>query len=104
MAACHSLRHVKGSVIGDPLDVKMFNYTGWTFEENESPSGYHDEEEQINLSPRVAQGSFYVSSDCDKQQSSLKVNYTPNEFIFFVLDYGAELWQCADQRVISYSL
>lgn len=75
MAACHSLRHVKGSIIGDPLDVKMFNYTGWTFEENESPSGYHEEDEQINLSPRVAQGSFCVSSDCDNQQSPLKVNH-----------------------------
>ena len=85
MAACHSLRHVKGSVIGDPLDIKMFNYTGWMFEENESPSGFQEGEEQINLSPRVAQGSFYVPSDCDNQQSPLKVNYTIDELVLFIL-------------------
>ena len=73
MAACHSLRHVKGSIIGDPLDLKMFNYTGWTFEESDSPSGYQDEEEQINLSPRVAQGPFFIPLSLENQRSPLKV-------------------------------
>ena len=73
MAACHSLRHVKGSIIGDPLDLKMFNYTGWTFEESDSPSGYQDEEEQINLSPRVAQGPFFIPLSLENQHSPLKV-------------------------------
>lgn len=48
MAVCHSLTYVKGSMIGtifidclinfflgDPLDLKMFESTKWTFEEND---------------------------------------------------------------------
>ncbi|KKY29243.1 putative p-type atpase [Phaeomoniella chlamydospora] len=33
MATCHSLRMVDGELIGDPLDVKMFEFTRWTYEE-----------------------------------------------------------------------
>lgn len=35
LATCHSLQVVKGEVVGDPLDVKMFNFTGWTLEEGQ---------------------------------------------------------------------
>ena len=33
LATCHSLKMVDGEVIGDPLDVKMFEFTKWTLEE-----------------------------------------------------------------------
>ncbi|KAG8532110.1 uncharacterized protein KY384_003747 [Bacidia gigantensis] len=33
MATCHSLRSVDGELLGDPLDLKMFQFTGWSFEE-----------------------------------------------------------------------
>ncbi|KAL0956491.1 hypothetical protein HGRIS_002636 [Hohenbuehelia grisea] len=33
LSTCHSLKMVNGEVIGDPLDVKMFTFTGWTLEE-----------------------------------------------------------------------
>lgn len=33
MATCHSLRVVDGELIGDPLDLKMFEFTGWSFSE-----------------------------------------------------------------------
>ncbi|OKL61963.1 hypothetical protein UA08_02661 [Talaromyces atroroseus] len=33
MATCHSLRVVDGELLGDPLDIRMFEFTGWTFEE-----------------------------------------------------------------------
>lgn len=33
LATCHSLKMVDGVVIGDPLDVKMFEFTKWTLEE-----------------------------------------------------------------------
>jgi len=29
MAVCHSLTYVKGNIVGDPLDLKMFAATGW---------------------------------------------------------------------------
>lgn len=33
MATCHSLRSVDDELLGDPLDVKMFEFTGWSFRE-----------------------------------------------------------------------
>lgn len=34
MATCHSLKVVDGEIVGDPLDAKMFQFTGWTLEES----------------------------------------------------------------------
>lgn len=33
LATCHSLKTVDGKAIGDPLDVKMFEFTRWTLDE-----------------------------------------------------------------------
>ena len=33
MASCHSLTMIQGEFIGDPLDVKMFQHTGWHYSE-----------------------------------------------------------------------
>ncbi|GAB6018631.1 hypothetical protein CHUAL_000313 [Chamberlinius hualienensis] len=33
MATCHSLTIIDGNLTGDPLDLKMFEATGWTLEE-----------------------------------------------------------------------
>lgn len=35
MATCHSLTIIDGELVGDPLDVKMFECTGWVLEEPE---------------------------------------------------------------------
>ena len=36
LATCHSLKLNNGEVIGDPLDIKMFEYTEWTLDEGQS--------------------------------------------------------------------
>ena len=33
MACCHSLTYIEGEISGDPLDVKMYEATGWELEE-----------------------------------------------------------------------
>ncbi|KAG8214021.1 hypothetical protein J3R82DRAFT_10776 [Butyriboletus roseoflavus] len=33
LATCHSLKMIEGDIIGDPLDVKMFEFTKWMLEE-----------------------------------------------------------------------
>lgn len=33
LATCHALKIVDGEVIGDPLDLRMFEFTNWTLEE-----------------------------------------------------------------------
>ncbi|PYH72443.1 putative P-type ATPase [Aspergillus vadensis CBS 113365] len=51
MATCHSLRVVDGELLGDPLDVKMFQFTGWSFEEG----GSHVEEaDSETILPSIA--------------------------------------------------
>ncbi|EMD37542.1 hypothetical protein CERSUDRAFT_114181 [Gelatoporia subvermispora B] len=35
LTTCHSLKKVDGNIIGDPLDVKMFEFTKWTLEEGD---------------------------------------------------------------------
>lgn len=54
MATCHSLREVDGELVGDPLDVKMFEFTGWSFEEGEQKSGDADDEQSKGISPSTA--------------------------------------------------
>ncbi len=36
LATCHSTTRVKGKLIGDPLDVEMFNSTGWVLEDSDT--------------------------------------------------------------------
>ncbi|KAL6452467.1 YPK9 Vacuolar cation-transporting ATPase YPK9 [Candida maltosa Xu316] len=34
MTACHSLRNIDNELLGDPLDVKMFEFTRWNYKED----------------------------------------------------------------------
>ncbi|KAI0019616.1 hypothetical protein F4780DRAFT_745751 [Xylariomycetidae sp. FL0641] len=70
MATCHSLRSVDGELVGDPLDVKMFEYTGWTFEEGNQGGGEQDEEENGGLSPSVARPPVAPLYDSDEYANS----------------------------------
>jgi len=54
MATCHSLRSIDGELVGDPLDLKMFEFTGWLFEEGAQGSGDQEDDEHGGLSPSVA--------------------------------------------------
>jgi len=35
LATCHSVKEVRGKLLGDPVDLRMREFTGWTFEEVE---------------------------------------------------------------------
>ncbi|KAG8413269.1 hypothetical protein J3458_012852 [Metarhizium acridum] len=54
MATCHSLRSVDGDLVGDPLDQKMFEFTGWSFEEGKHRAVEGDDDEQSGLTPSIA--------------------------------------------------
>lgn len=54
MATCHSLRSVDDELVGDPMDLKMFEFTRWTFEEGHQGGGNVDDEEQGTLHPSIA--------------------------------------------------
>ncbi|RKP15509.1 hypothetical protein BJ684DRAFT_6931, partial [Piptocephalis cylindrospora] len=38
LATCHALKMVQESLVGDPLDLKMFDWTGWSLEEHGADS------------------------------------------------------------------
>ncbi len=46
MATCHALRVVDDELVGDPLDVKMFEFTGWSFEEFAQKPNVVDQDDQ----------------------------------------------------------
>ncbi|EEP79196.1 P-type ATPase [Uncinocarpus reesii 1704] len=52
MATCHSLKIVDGELIGDPLDVKMFEFTNWSYEEGNH--NFSDADELETYSPSIA--------------------------------------------------
>lgn len=54
MATCHSLRCVDGELLGDPLDQKMFEFIGWSFEEGRKRTSEGEDDEQGGLTPAVA--------------------------------------------------
>ncbi|ODH51733.1 hypothetical protein GX48_02200 [Paracoccidioides brasiliensis] len=67
MATCHSLRIVNGELIGDPLDVKMFQFTGWSFEEgNHNATDFDSEHDYI--SPSIARPPAGFSLDDNKNE------------------------------------
>ncbi|RDL35105.1 Cation-transporting ATPase [Venustampulla echinocandica] len=73
MATCHSLRAMDGELVGDPLDLKMFDFTGWSFEEGEQRSGDAEDEEQGGISPSIARppaGMEYDLDDEDKNSTT----------------------------------
>jgi cation-transporting ATPase 13A2 len=65
MATCHSLRVIDNQLVGDPLDFKMFDFTGWSFEEGGQGTTATDEDEHKKLSPSVARPPAGMEYDID---------------------------------------
>ena len=38
MASCHSITYVNDKIIGDPLEIKMFEMTYWKLDEESRPA------------------------------------------------------------------
>lgn len=70
MATCHSLRLVDDELVGDPLDLKMFDFTGWSFEEGEQRQPGGDEEADQKLSPSVARPPPGREYDIDDSETN----------------------------------
>ena len=54
MATCHSLRVMDNELLGDPLDVKMFEFTGWSFEEFAQKANVANQEDDQNNPSSIA--------------------------------------------------
>ena len=77
MASCHSLRTVNEELLGDPLDIKMFEFTGWSFEE--LAQKVNSMEENIHKSPtsisRPPTGQEYGVDDSTNSISVRIMNF-----------------------------
>ena len=73
MATCHSLRLVEDQVVGDPLDCKMFRFTGWSLEEGSQRLPQREDEGANTLSPTVVRpptGIEYIRDQKDSKMVS----------------------------------
>jgi len=70
MATCHSLRKVNDEYLGDPLDLKMFEFTGWSFEENAQKANDVEDEDIENSSASVARPPPGLEYDIDESHAS----------------------------------
>ena len=71
MATCHSLRLVDGELIGDPLDLKMFEFTGWCFDEGgQQQNGFVQEDESLHSAPPIARPPPGMEYDLDDSQDN----------------------------------
>ena len=74
LASCHSLTSVAGSLIGDPLDIKMFESTGWVLEDNNE-----NKFDELVLSVVKPKADPPPINDFDSVAQSLIHNDFPNE-------------------------
>lgn len=73
MATCHSLRVVDNDLLGDPLDVKMFQFTGWSYQEG----GGHVNEQVSNfdtITPSIAKPPISEDPFWDGTQNGSSVS------------------------------
>lgn len=70
MATCHSLRSVDDELVGDPLDLKMFEFTRWSYEEGQQSGAGDDDEENRGLSPSIARPPPDMSLDLHSSNSA----------------------------------
>jgi cation-transporting ATPase 13A3/4/5 len=77
MATCHSLRSVDGELVGDPLDVKMFEFTRWSYEEGNQGGGNVNEEEPGTLQPSIARPPADAKADYEGATEANGINVSP---------------------------
>lgn len=77
MATCHSLRVVDDELLGDPLDVKMFQFTGWSFQEGGGLAPEHQNSENETIVPSVARPPNTTASMSGSDHDIVSVSNYP---------------------------
>lgn len=84
MATCHSLTFVRGVISGDPLDLKMFNATGWSMEDSHDASSEHSIKSLGIMNP---------PAPVDNDEQSRDFYYNANSYVSVIkrFDFVAKL-------------
>ena len=96
MATCHSLREIDGEIIGDPLDIKMFEFTRWSFTEvvqrnsnpadeasigppsiAKPPAGQEYSFDEVDGSSAVSNRKNHHQCTCDNMKILSRINQLP---------------------------
>ena len=75
LACCHGITMVKGKLIGDPIDVKMFEGIGWELKENNN----NTEEEEENKNKNSNENDVMIQPQNQEQKKNEQEtnNYDP---------------------------
>lgn len=73
MATCHSLRVVDDELLGDPLDVKMFQFTGWTYQEGGSQGSEQQNSTYETIMPSIAKPAISQFNDCQGHGANVRI-------------------------------
>ncbi|KAL7752505.1 hypothetical protein RI367_002039 [Sorochytrium milnesiophthora] len=74
LATCHGLKMVNGECVGDPLELKMFEWTGWELEESGPGTGDtlgSSDAQHANIVPtcvRPPAGSLFAKADAARPE------------------------------------
>lgn len=74
LATCHSLRVIDFELLGDPLDVKMFQFTGWSYDEGGSHFSEPSNPNSEAITPAIARPPASDPRINDFQQDSASVS------------------------------
>lgn len=86
LACCHSITTVNNTMIGDPLDIKMFEWSGWIMEDNNE-----NKFDELILAV-VKQEQEKMPLDFDTMKESLFLNNLPNQIgIIRRFDFSSKL-------------
>ena len=99
MATCHSLKVVDGELLGDPLEVKMFQFTGWSYEEGENHTLEQSNMRFGTIAPSVVRppvGAQNVNGN--GQQSARVILFF---FFFFFWEGDVPFWACVGIGLIT---
>lgn len=86
MATCHSLHQVDGELLGDPLDVKMFEFTHWSFEESGRMISAVEEEDIVDTPSAVAKPPAGMDFCSDRNDVSRGVS--SNETVKYLIEFA----------------
>ncbi|XHG00469.1 hypothetical protein AWENTII_003921, partial [Aspergillus wentii] len=79
MATCHSLRIVDGEILGDPLDVKMFQFTRWSYEEGGSHISEEPNSKFDTIIPSIAKPPVPAAQESHQRGNSSPTRQTAIE-------------------------
>ena len=79
LACCHGITIVKDKLIGDPIDVKMFEGIGWTLQENTTSSNQSDSDAQQNEINNNAYDPLITSYVRPKEETNLNTKLHKDE-------------------------